>query len=73
VLDGVLQSVKIWLKFSKYQKNMGLTAMGRGNGGRDGGGDGAGLSKSSKKTRNLVGKDRGVRRVAGCGFDMDRR
>jgi hypothetical protein len=25
-----------------------------------------------RKSRNLVGKDRGVRRVAGCGFDMDR-
>jgi hypothetical protein len=55
VLDDVLQTVKIWLKFGKYQKNMGLRAVGRGNEGRNGGGDGAGHNKSSKKIQKPGG------------------
>ncbi len=54
MLDSVLQSVKIWLKFGKYQKNVVLRSMGRGNGGRNSGGDGAGRSKSTKAVQKCV-------------------
>jgi hypothetical protein len=65
-LDGVFQSVKIWLKFSKYQKNVGLMALIRGDEGRDGGGDGAGLSESSKKIQKPGGQRPGCQ--ASCGL-----
>ena len=55
VLDSVLQSVKILPKFGKYQKSVGLRALERGYEGRDGGGDGAGRSKSTKKIQKQAG------------------